>query len=64
MAIKPITHKAPKKQTMTLRDIEAWVKDARDSGATGDEHPEGTVSWKSGIESLSIDVEMVPQDTP
>lgn len=61
MALKKIEHKMPKGQTMRLSDVEAWVADMRNSGATGDELVTAeTTTWGFKLQRLEAEVEMVP----
>jgi hypothetical protein len=61
MAQKKIEHKAAKGQTLTLDELEAFIADARRSGAAGTELVSARVSFGGKIQQLSVDV---PAATP
>ncbi|GHK02864.1 hypothetical protein SY2F82_46610 [Streptomyces sp. Y2F8-2] len=62
MALKKVEHSAPKKQVMTLDELEAFVQDARRTGATGREEVEARVSFGGKIQKLSVEVQAPPAD--
>ncbi|MEV6833524.1 hypothetical protein AB0N17_03165 [Streptomyces sp. NPDC051133] len=64
MALKKIEHAAPKKQIMTLDELEAFVRDARSTGAAGSEEILASVSWGGKLQSIAVEVEMAPADRP
>lgn len=57
MSTRKVEHKAPKKQTMTLDELAAFVQDAMRSGAQGDEHPHVQIAFSGKIQKVSVDVE-------
>lgn len=58
MALKKVEHAAPKKQAMTLDDLEAFVRDARRTGATGREEVQVGMSWGGKLQKLAVEVDM------
>jgi len=64
MAVKKVEHSAPKKQAMTLDDLDAFVQDARRSGATGTEHLDAGVTWGGKLQKLAVEVDPAPTDQP
>ncbi|MFD9564365.1 hypothetical protein [Streptomyces sp. NPDC059994] len=56
MATKPIEHHADKGTFLTLAEIEAWVRDAKAAGATGEEIVTVSVSLGSKLKKIRIDV--------
>lgn len=64
MALKKVEHTAPKKQFLTLDEIDAWVQDARRSGARGDEIANATVSFGGKLQKVSVEVEVAPAGKP
>ena len=64
MALKKVEHTAPKKQFLTLDEIDAWVQDARRSGARGGEVVQATVSFGGKLQKISVEVEVAPADRP
>jgi hypothetical protein len=65
VALKPIEHKAPRKQSMTLDDLLAFLQDARRAGASGSEPIKATVSIGGRLQALSVEVDVQPdRETP
>jgi hypothetical protein len=65
VALKKIEHKAPRKQSMTLDDLLAFLQDARRSGAAGDESIVATVSIGGRLQALSVEIDVQPDpDAP
>lgn len=62
MALKKIEHKAAKGQTLNLDELEAFIQDARRSGATGTEPVSARVTFGGKVNQLSVDV-TVPTST-
>lgn len=58
MAMKPIEHRAPKKQFLTLDELAAFVQDAMRAGATGSEIVNATVSFGGKLQKIGIDVDL------
>jgi len=54
---RTIKIEAPKKQCLTLADIESFIKDARAAGATGVEEISGsTTAWGMKIGEISLNI--------
>lgn len=67
MSVKTVEHKANKGQPMTIDELEAFVQDARRSGATGGEVVKVTATWGGKIGKLAVDIQVaagVPLDKP
>lgn len=62
MALRKIEHVAARKQLLTLDEVEAWVRDARRSGATGSEIVAARVSFGGKLQKVSVEVETVKVD--
>jgi hypothetical protein len=45
-------------EDMTLVDLEKFCRDARAAGATGDDHLRARVSFRGGIRSLRLKIEL------
>lgn len=60
MATRTVEHKAPKKQTLTLDELAAFVQEAMRAGANGSEHPtvEVALNLSGKIKKISVDVEV------
>lgn len=56
MSTRKIEHKAPKKQTMTLDELAAFVQDAMRAGADGGEVPHAELTLGGKIKQLAVDV--------
>jgi len=58
MTTRTVEHKAPKRQTMTLDELAAFVQDAMRTGAHGSEHPTVQIAFSGKIQKVSVDVEV------
>lgn len=58
MATRKVEHAAPKKQTLTLDELAAFVQDAMRAGAEGTELVAAQVSFGGKIQKVSVDVEV------
>lgn len=57
-ARRKIEHAAPRKQTLTLDQLAAFVQDAMRSGASGDETVHATISFGGKLQKIAIEVEV------
>jgi len=57
MAKKKVVHVADKGGFLTLDEVEAWVRDARRSGADGGSAVDARVSFSGRIQKISVEVE-------
>ncbi|MCH0555802.1 hypothetical protein [Streptomyces sp. MUM 16J] len=64
MALKKVEHAAPKKQFMTLADLEAFVEDAKRSGAAGDVVVVATVSFSGKLQKISVEADTTGASRP
>jgi hypothetical protein len=58
MAKKRVEHAADKGSFLTLDDMAAFIEDARQSGARGDEVVEVRASFGGKLQKLTVDVEV------
>lgn len=57
MALTKIEHKAPKKEFLTLAEVEAFVRAAKQAGARGDELVEVGASFGAKLQRIAVEVQ-------
>lgn len=57
MALKKIEHKAPKKAFLTLAEVEAFVRAAKQAGAAGGEVVEAEASFGAKLQRIAVQVD-------